>query len=74
MALFTFGYEGLSIEDFVARLTLSGVREVFDVRELPLSRKRGFSKKSLAAALEAAGILISTPARVWLPETDPRAI
>jgi uncharacterized protein (DUF488 family) len=56
MALFTFGYEGLSIADFIARLTSSGVREVFDVRDLPLSRKRGFSKKSFAAALEAAGI------------------
>jgi len=56
-ALFTFGYEGLSIDAFIARLRTAGVRTVFDVRELPLSRKRGFSKRSFAEALHAAGIV-----------------
>ena len=56
MTLFTFGYEGLSIRDFVARLQANRVREVFDVRELPLSRKPGFSKRAFAAVLEEAGI------------------
>lgn len=56
MTLFTFGYEGLTIDAFIARLATSGVRLVIDVRELPLSRKRGFSKKSFAAALKLAAI------------------
>lgn len=56
MTLFTFGYEGISIEAFVARLQEVGVRTVVDVRQLPLSRKRGFSKSALRAALHEAGI------------------
>lgn len=57
MSLFTFGYEGLSINDFIARLKEAGVQAVFDVRELPLSRKKGFSKSAFGAALHDAGIL-----------------
>lgn len=54
--LFTFGYEGLEIEAFIARLKQAGVRSVVDVRDLPLSRKKGFSKTGLSASLNHAGI------------------
>jgi uncharacterized protein (DUF488 family) len=57
MALFTFGYEGLAIDGFIARLKKAGVAVVVDVRELPLSRKKGFSKTVFAAALNDAGIV-----------------
>lgn len=56
MRLFTFGYEGLSIDEFVARLKKAGVEKVIDVRELPLSRKKGFSKTAFAIALGRAKI------------------
>lgn len=49
--LYTVGYEGQTIEPFLKRLAEIGLRTVVDVRELPLSRKRGFSKRSLAVAL-----------------------
>lgn len=52
----TFGYEGLTIERFIARLVQAGTQVVIDVRANPLSRKPGFSKKSFRAHLEAAGI------------------
>jgi uncharacterized protein (DUF488 family) len=54
--LYTFGYEGLDIDSFIARLKKAAVRFVIDVRERPLSRKRGFSKTALFEALKAAGI------------------
>ncbi len=54
--LFTIGYEGSDLDAFIAQLRKAGVRLVADVRELPLSRKRGFSKRPLAEALDAAGI------------------
>ncbi len=57
MTLFTFGYEGTSIDVFVARLGRAGVRTVLDVRQLPQSRKPGFSKTALSSALHDAGIL-----------------
>ncbi|MGO4550291.1 DUF488 family protein [Lysobacter sp. 2RAF19] len=52
----TFGYEGLEVDQFIRRLRAAGVRNVVDVRELPLSRKRGFSKKAFAENLADAGI------------------
>ncbi|SRR6266478_8246423 len=61
--LYTLGYEGLSFEVFLARLKTVGVETVIDVRANPLSRKRGFSKHSLAAGLEGAGLAYKhTPA------------
>jgi uncharacterized protein (DUF488 family) len=54
--LLTIGYEGRSIAEFVAELVAGAVQTLIDVRELPLSRKRGFSKRALASAVEAAGI------------------
>lgn len=54
--LFTLGYEGLTIEAFIVRLQDAQVTTVVDVRELPLSRKKGFSKTAFCAALSAHSI------------------
>ena len=56
MKIFTIGYEGVTMAEFLAALTGAGVRRVIDVRALPLSRRPGFSKSSLAASLAEAGI------------------
>lgn len=56
MKIFTIGYEAATMADFLAALTRAGVQRVLDVRALPLSRRPGFSKTSLAASLAAAGI------------------
>ena len=55
-SLFTLGYEGLTIDPFIARLQAAQVKTVVDVRELPLSRKKGFSKTAFCAALATQGI------------------
>jgi uncharacterized protein (DUF488 family) len=55
--LFTIGYEQHDTPASLIRvLRKAGVRRLVDVRELPLSRKRGFSKTPLAAALAGARI------------------
>lgn len=54
--LFTVGYEGRSLDELIAALTDAGVDRLVDVRELPLSRRRGFSKTALSNALSEAGI------------------
>ena len=56
MKIFTIGYEGTTMADFLAALKGAGVERVIDVRALPLSRRPGFSKSSLAASLFEAGI------------------
>lgn len=50
------GYEGETINSFLRKLRRARVRTVIDVRELPLSRKKGFSKNPLAKSLSMAGI------------------
>lgn len=56
MTIFTIGYEGTTMEAFLATLKAAGVEQVIDVRALPLSRRPGFSKNILAATLADAGI------------------
>lgn len=56
MELFTIGYEGSDIDQFLSVLFEAGVEKVVDVRELPLSRKPGFSKNRLLQRLESVGI------------------
>ena len=55
-ALFTIGYEGRALDEFIAILAANDIERVIDIRELPLSRRRGFSKTPLGTALGEAGI------------------
>jgi len=54
--LATIGYEGASLDAFIATLHMASIRNLIDVRELPLSRRRGFSKGALSKALADEGI------------------
>ena len=45
-----------TVAEFIAALKAAGVERVIDVRALPLSRRPGFSKTALRAALAEAGI------------------
>jgi uncharacterized protein (DUF488 family) len=56
MRIFTIGYEGTTVGEFIAALHKAGVKRLIDVRALPLSRRPGFSKTALRGALEEAGI------------------
>jgi hypothetical protein len=53
----SIGYERYrSVEDFARLLAGAGVERLVDVRELPISRRRGFAKSALAAALAEESI------------------
>lgn len=54
--VWTIGYENVGQADFVATLKRAKIKTLIDVREVANSRRAGFSKKSLAAALDEAGI------------------
>ena len=47
-AIYTIGYEGVSIERFLCKLLNAGVEQLIDVRHNPFSRKFGFPGKRLA--------------------------
>lgn len=55
-ALMTIGYEGRTVDDVVSRLQANAVEIVIDVRWTPISRKPGFSKSALRAAVERVGM------------------
>ena len=54
--LYTVGYEGLNIEQFLLMLDKYGINKIVDIREMPISRKPGFSKTALNGILEKNGI------------------
>jgi uncharacterized protein (DUF488 family) len=53
---FTIGYEQSTIRRFLSLLRSREVEVVVDVRQIPLSRKPGFSKHHLSGSLENAEI------------------
>jgi uncharacterized protein (DUF488 family) len=54
--LYTIGYEKALLTDVIATLNAAGVATLLDVRDRPISRRPGFSKRQLAAAVEDAGM------------------
>ena len=56
LQILTIGYESASLDDFLNTLKVAGVQQLLDVRELPISRRKGFSKSALCAALASVGI------------------
>ena len=56
MRIFTIGYEGATVSEFIAALQQAGVTRVIDVRAIANSRRPGFSKTPLRNALAEADI------------------
>lgn len=54
--LFTIGYEGRTLEQYLNILIQKNIKILCDVRKNPLSRKYGFSKKTLQNACETVDI------------------
>lgn len=54
--IYTSGYEQSIVGDFIAAMKINGIKKIIDVRQLPISRKKGFSKNILRGLLEAQGI------------------
>ncbi|MBF0541026.1 MAG: DUF488 domain-containing protein [Nitrospirae bacterium] len=54
--IFTIGYEGSTIDEFIKRLNGQGIDTLIDIREIASSRNRNFSKTKFHEHLQAAGI------------------
>lgn len=66
--LFTIGYEGAALSNFMLALKGAGIDILLDVRELPISRRKGFSKTALGSALNEAGILYRHEKKLGSPK------
>jgi uncharacterized protein (DUF488 family) len=56
LRVYSLGYEGRELPEFIRLLKSKGIERVADVRNAPFSRKPGFSKKDLEPALHRAGL------------------
>lgn len=54
--VYGIGYEGRDLDTFISRLQGDNTKILADVRLNAISRKKGFSKRALDAALDKAGI------------------
>ena len=54
--IFTFGYQALTLREFLSVLSRNGVKRIIDIRFNPISRKPGFSKKALCSGARKIGI------------------
>jgi uncharacterized protein (DUF488 family) len=54
--LFTIGYEGITLEQYINKLIINDVKVLCDVRKNPMSMKFGFSKNQLIKACQGVGI------------------
>jgi uncharacterized protein (DUF488 family) len=54
--LYTIGYEGISLEEYLNRLLRNNVKVLIDVRNNPLSMKYGFSKSQLHRYCNSLGM------------------
>jgi uncharacterized protein (DUF488 family) len=52
--LYTIGYEKALLKDVISTLAAARAATLIDVRDRPISRRPGFSKRQLAAAVEDA--------------------
>jgi len=56
IVLFTIGYEGISLEEYLNKLIINDIKVLCDVRKNSLSMKYGFSKNQLQNACNGIGI------------------
>lgn len=54
--LFTIGYEGISLEQYINKLIVNDIKVLCDVRKNPFSMKFGFSKNQLIKACQGVDI------------------
>lgn len=54
--LYTIGYEGVSLEEYLNKLIINDIKVLCDVRKNSVSMKYGFSKSQLQKACEGVGI------------------
>ena len=54
--IYTAGYEGASIDAFINRLLMLGIRRLVDVRKNPIARRYGFHKSTLQRLCGHAGL------------------
>ena len=69
-AIYTAGYEGLTIDGFLNRLMEAGMERLIDVRSNPVSRRYGYHKSTLARLCGDVGIGYVHFPQLGIPSED----
>ncbi len=72
--LWTIGYQGRSLEDYLNALHREGVTLLCDVRRNPVSRKYGFSLRTLADSCNGVGVSYEHLPDLGIPTTQRRGL
>ena len=72
--LCTIGYQGRSLEGYLNILLREGVTRLCDVRRNPVSRKYGFSLRTLAASCGGVGVSYEHLPNLGIPTTQRRGL
>jgi uncharacterized protein (DUF488 family) len=72
--LFTIGYEGRTLEEYLGILVAHECTLLCDVRRNPFSRKPGFSRTRLAEACEATGLRYEHLPALGIASEDRKAV
>jgi uncharacterized protein (DUF488 family) len=69
-AIYTAGYEGKTVDEFLNLLMESGISQLIDVRFNPISRRYGFHKSTLARLCNFLGIDYQHLPELGIPSSD----
>lgn len=69
-AVFSIGYEGVTIDRFLNTLVLAGIQRLVDVRRNPISRRFGFSKSRLSSYCAKVDIEYTHIPELGIPSAD----
>ena len=73
-AVYTSGYEGLSVDGFLNRLIETGVQRLVDVRRNPIARRFGFHKSTLKRLCESLDIAYFHLPELGIPSDKRRSL
>ena len=73
-AVYTSGYEGLSVDGFLNRLIESGIQQLVDVRRNPIARRYGFHKSTLKRLCEYLDISYFHLPELGIPSDKRRSL
>ena len=73
-AVYTAGYEGESIDRFLQKLLKAGIEQILDVRSNPVSRKYGFSRKTLSGLSEKLDVNYVHLPELGVPPSHRRSL
>ena len=74
LAVYTIGYEGLLVDDFLNRLLRNGIQLLIDSRNNPVARRYGFHKSSLSRLCERLGVEYRHFPNLGIPSESRQAL